>query len=150
MAHPFRQMSEAQVTEFFAQAHNAIVAVNREDNAPLISPVWYLYEEANLYFSVTRDSAKYRYLKRDPQVAVCIDGGHPDERAVTIYGTAEFYENETDWLEDILFRTACRYTDTEQHEFVREYLNTIKSESVVVKIGRISSKLIGRDYNRQE
>jgi len=150
MAHPFRKMSEDQIADFLTENRNAIIAVNREDGAPLISPVWYLYEEKSLYFSVTNDSAKHRCLKRDPQVAICIDGGHPDERAVTIYGKAELYENESDWPDDILFHTASRYTDIEAYEFVREYLNTIKSESVLVKIDRTSSKLIGRDYNRQE
>ena len=149
MFHPFRQMDEDQIAEFLAEKRTAIIAVNRAVKSPLISPVWYLYEQANLYFSVTRDSAKYHCLKRDKKVTVCIDGGHPDERAVTIYGIAEFYENENDWPEDILFRIASRYTDAEQQEFVREYLNTIKSESILIKINSNDGKLLGRDYNRQ-
>ncbi len=148
MAHPFKAMNKDEVAGFLAGPHNAIIAVNREDNAALISPVWFLYEEECLYFSVTNDSAKHRYLKRDSNVSVCIDGGHPDERAVTIYGTAELLKNESDWPDDILWRTACRYT--EPNEFVREYLESIKSESILVKINCNNSKLVGRDYNRPD
>ena len=148
MAHPFKAMSEDEVASFLAEPHNAIIAVNRENGAPLISPVWYLYEEECIYFSVTNDSAKHRHLKRDPKVSVCIDGGHPDERAVTIYGAAEMFENECDWPDDILWRTACRYT--EPNEFVREYLDSIKSESVLIKLNCNKSKVVGRDYNRQD
>ncbi len=148
MAHPFKPMTEEEIAKFLAEARNAIVSINRADAAPLISPVWYIYEEECLYFSVTNDSAKHRYLQRDPRVAVCIDGGHPDERAVTIYGTAEMLEDEGDWPDAILWRCGCRYKDKEQHELLREYLESIKSETVLIGVNCESGTLIGRDYNQ--
>ena len=60
-------------------------------------PVWYLYEEGRLYFSVPVATAQCRQLRRDPRIALCIDGGRPDARFVTLYGTAEAVEEESPW-----------------------------------------------------
>ena len=141
-------MDEGQIAEFLAAARHATVAINRINDSPLISPVWYLQENDFIYFSITSDSAKYRYLKRYPKVAICIDGGYPDERAVTIYGTAELEELDSAWPDDILWRTATRYVSSDQHEFLRDYLETIKTDSVLATVSYKHGRIVARDYNR--
>ncbi len=101
-------------TEAILQATvNAIIATNRRDGAPQLSPIWYLYEGGRFYISVGADSVKARNVRRDPRVSLCIDEGHPDGQAVTVYGTAELIEAESAWRDDVTWRIILRYHTTE-------------------------------------
>jgi nitroimidazol reductase NimA-like FMN-containing flavoprotein (pyridoxamine 5'-phosphate oxidase superfamily) len=77
------QMNSSQIQAFLDAPRHAIAAALRPDGAPQLSPIWFLYENERLYFSILLSSAKYRQLRRDPRIALCIDAGHPDARAVS-------------------------------------------------------------------
>ena len=59
-----------------------MLGVNRGDEPPHLSPVWYLYAEGVFTISIAATTVKYRLLQRDPRVSLCIDGGYPDYRTV--------------------------------------------------------------------
>ena len=62
------RMTSAQVQAFLDAPRHAIAAVLRPGGAPQLSPIWFLYEDKRLYFSIGLDSAKYRQLSRDPRL----------------------------------------------------------------------------------
>ena len=102
-------MTQGQIDEFLQTPRHGIFATNRTKGPPQITAVWYLYEDGKIHIMILADSAKYRSIKRDPRVSICVDGGHPDGRAVTIYGTAEVVEVMSAWPDDILLRITRRY-----------------------------------------
>ncbi len=106
-------MTDAEIDTILQATVNAILATNRRNGAPHLSPIWYLYEDGRFHISVGADSVKARNVRRDPRVSLCIDEGHPDGQAVTVYGTAELVETESAWRGDVTWRIILRYHETE-------------------------------------
>ena len=139
------QMNSSQIRAFLDASRHAIAAVLRSDGAPQLSPIWFLYENERLYFSILLSSAKYDQLRRDPRIALCIDAGHPDARAVSISGTAELVTDESAERADIEWRILRRYheSDEDAHRYESEVAEDGPGALVVVSPERI----IGWDYN---
>ena len=106
-------MIDGQIEEMLRAPLNGVLATNRRDGAPQLSPIWHLYEEGRFYISVGADSVKARNVRRDKRVSLCVDEGHPDGRAVTVYGTAELIEEESAWLDDMTWRITLHYHESE-------------------------------------
>jgi PPOX class probable F420-dependent enzyme len=138
-------MTPEQIDAFLAAPRHAVVAALRRDGSPQLSPIWYLCERDRIYFSILVDSAKYRQLRRDPRIALCIDGGHPDARFVTVYGTAEILEGESPWREDLEWRILRRYHDTEEQ--ARRYQQETAGDGPGALVVVTPERVVGRDYN---
>ncbi len=138
-------MTQARIEEFHQAPRNAIVGTNRRDGAPQLSPVWYLYEDGRFYIGVRRTSAKYRNLQRDPRIGLCIDGGHPDSRAVMIYGSAELIEADSPWRDQMEWRITRRYydNDEEARRFREEASEWGPSALIIVT----PERTISQDFN---
>ncbi len=145
MAAEFSKMSHEQIDEFLNASRHAIFAANRIDGPPQLSPIWYLYEDGKIYINVGRDSAKYRSLSRDPRVSICVDGGHPDARSITIYGTAELILDNTTWRSDKFFSIFRRYIDSDEE--ARGYIEqwTLETDGVLIVV--TPTKILALDYN---
>lgn len=137
-------MTQEQIEAFLAAPRHAVVAALRSDGSPQLSPIWFLCENDRLYFSILVKSAKCRQLRRDPRIALCVDGGHPDARFVAVYGTAALIEDESPWREDIEWRILRRYHETEEaaHRYQAETAGEGPSALVVVT----PERAVGRDY----
>jgi PPOX class probable F420-dependent enzyme len=138
-------MTEAQIEEFLQVPRHAIAGTNRADGPPQLSPVWYLYQEGRIYISVVAATAKYRNLQRDPRIAVCVDGDHPDARAVMIYGTAELMEEKGPWCEEIHRRIVRRYFASD--ELARRWSEEARLWGRRALIVVTPRKIISEDYN---
>ncbi len=67
----------------------AVIAYNRADGPPALSPVYYVMDGDDLLFSTQATRAKGRVLARNPHVSVCVMAEtHPSPKYVTIYGRA--------------------------------------------------------------
>jgi len=69
-----------------------VLATVGVDGVPQLTPVWFLYEDGLLYVSAQADTVKVRNLRRNPAIALCIDGGRDDVRYVAVRGQAELIE----------------------------------------------------------
>ncbi len=145
MAPVMPAMTQAQVEEFLAASRHAIVGTNRRDGPPQLSPVWYLYEEGRIYIGILAATAKYRNLRRDPRISLCVDGGHPDARAVMIYGSAELIEAESPWREQVIWRITRRYHDGDEE--TRRYQEMSRDRGRTVLIVVTPEKIISQDFN---
>lgn len=139
------RMNSAQIQAFLAEPRHAIATVLRDDGAPQISPIWFLYENERLYFSTLVSSAKYRQLRRDPRIALCIDAGHPDARAVSISGTAELFTELTPEHADLEWRILRRYHETDEE--ARQWVSSIEAEGPNALVVVSPDRIIGWDYN---
>jgi PPOX class probable F420-dependent enzyme len=137
-------MTQSELETFLKAPRHAIVGTNQIDGPPQLSPVWYIYDDDRLYISVGPETAKYRNLQRDPRISVCIDGGHPDARAVMIYGTAEFLEADDASLKDMRWRIIRHYYETEAQ--ARQYADQVRDLPFVILVVNLE-KVISQDFN---
>ena len=76
--------------DFLRRGRNAIVATNRLDAGPQLSPNWYLWDGDRFLISTSSWTAKVKNVRRDPAMSVCIDDAMSNgELYVTAYGTGE-------------------------------------------------------------
>ena len=89
------------------------VSVVRADGSPLVTPIWFLYEDGAIYFTPREKSEWFACLRRDPRVALCIDEQPLPYRKVIFEGAAELVHDvgEDDAWRDQYRRIAGRYVD---------------------------------------
>lgn len=138
------EMPPAQIEEFLSAPRHAVVATQARYGPPQLSPVWYLYEGGRMYISVGTNSAKYRNLKRDPRISVCVDGGYPDYRAVIIYGRAEIIEPGQPGQEEMRYRIIRQYHVSEAE--AREYAESTRDESAALVVV-VPERVLSQDFN---
>ena len=134
-------MTPAEIEQFMQPPRHAIIAANTE-GPPHLSPVWYVYEAGQLYFTISTRTTKYRHLRRDPRLSACIDGGHPDWRTVMLYGTVEFIEYGQSLEEAMFWRIMKRYYDSEAEAI--EFGQSIRDETRVLAVMTIN-KIVSQD-----
>ena len=145
MSYQYSEMSEAQVHEFLQVSRFAIVGTNRVNGPPQLTPVWYLYENGRIYLAMSVNSAKYRNLRRDSRIGICIAAEHPDARAVMIYGTAELVVEDSAWSDEIIWRWARRYSDSDEE--AQTYIDSFSTEEESALAIVTPEKVRGEDYN---
>lgn len=137
-------MTQSEIDAFLTAPHNAVVGTNRVDGPPQLTSVWYLYEQGRLYISTENGTAKYRNLRRDPRISVCVDGGVGDYRTVVVYGTVDFMSADDPAHEDIRWRITQQYYDNEAD--ARRFFASTRSPRHVMLVVT-PTKIIGEDYN---
>lgn len=94
------------------------VAVVRADGSPLVTPIWFAYEDGAIYFTPREKSEWFSCLRRDPRVALCIDEQPLPYRKVLVEGQAELVHDvgeDARWR-DRYRRIATRYVGTDAAE----------------------------------
>lgn len=123
-------LSDSRVRDFLAHGtRTAKLAFTAADGRPLVAPVWFVVEGAELVFNTGSTTAKGRALTRDPRVAICVDLEEPPFAFVQVQGVAELAEDPAE-----LLRTATaigyRYMGVDRaDEFGRR--NAVPGELVV-------------------
>ena len=94
------------------------IAVTRPDGRPLVTPIWFIYEDDAIYFTPREKSEWFACLRSDPRVALCIDEQPLPYRKVLVEGAAELVHDigEDDVWRDQYRRIAQRYVDAEGAE----------------------------------
>ncbi len=141
----FTEMSQAQVEQFLQVPRFAIVGTNRVNGPPQLTPMWYLYEDGRIYMSMSVSSVKYRNLRRDPRIGVCVAGEHPDARAVMIYGTADLFPENSDRYDDIHWRLTRRYHDSDEE--AQSYMDSLPAEEESALAVVTPDRIVAEDYN---
>ncbi|MEM7019222.1 MAG: pyridoxamine 5'-phosphate oxidase family protein [Pseudomonadota bacterium] len=110
------------------------IAVVREDGSPLVTPIWFLYEEESIYFTPRAQSEGFSCLRYDPRVALCIDEQPLPYRKVVVEGKAELLHDlgEDGVWRDLYRRIATRYVPAEGAEAYIQ--NTIDQERGLYRV----------------
>ena len=137
-------MTSSEIADFLAAPRHAVLGTNTRNGPPQLSPVWYLFEDGKFYISITTETAKYRNLRRDPRLSLCIDGGHPDYRTVTVYGVAEFLPTDAPNLDDMRWRIIRRYYTDEAA--ARQYAEATRDQSNVLLVVT-PTRILSQDFN---
>ncbi len=80
-------MSKAKRESFLSDVHVAVVAIPREGQGPLTTPVWYWYEPGgNLWFETQPDSRKGSLLQPGTRISLCVQDDNPPYAYVSVEG----------------------------------------------------------------
>ncbi|MEZ4675507.1 MAG: PPOX class F420-dependent oxidoreductase [Caldilineaceae bacterium] len=137
-------MSVDRIAQFLAPPRHAIIATNRADGPPQLTPVWYIYEHGRMYISAGVETVKVRNLRHDPRATICVDGGHPDARYVILQGTMTIIEPGGEQQEEMRRRIIYHYH--ENAEDARRYHESMRDSPSVLLILE-PDKIISQDFN---
>jgi PPOX class probable F420-dependent enzyme len=137
-------MTHAQLSEFLAPPRHAILATNRGDGPPQLTPVWYIYEEGQIYVSAGAGAVKVQNLRRDPRITICVDGGHPDARYVILQGRVTILEPGDPRQEAMRWRIIRHYYESEEE--ARSYYESMRNSPSVLLVLH-PDKMISQDFN---
>lgn len=117
------------------------IATVREDGSPLVTPIWFIYEEGAIWFTPRAASEWFACLRKDPRVALCIDEEASPYRKVVIEGTAELRHDlgADDLWRDRYRRIAKRYVNDQGAEAYIQ--NTIDQERGLYLVPLAGSKV---------
>lgn len=138
------QMTAEQLTEFLAPPRHAIIATNRVDGPPQLTPVWYIYEDGCMYVSAGAETVKVRNLRRDPNVTICVDGCHPDTRYAILQGKVTIIEPGEGQQEEFRWRIIQHYYERE--EDARRYHDSLRDSPSVLLV-LTPDKVLSQDLN---
>lgn len=87
------------------------IAVVRSDGSPLVTPIWFLFENDAIYFTPRARSEWFDCLRREPRVSLCIDEQPLPYRKVVAEGSAILIHDvgDDDQWRDLYRRIASRY-----------------------------------------
>jgi PPOX class probable F420-dependent enzyme len=92
MASPL-SMTRAEREQFLADAHVAVLAVERPDGPPLISPVWYGYEPGGeVRIGTSDETVKAGLLRSAGRASLCAQRESLPYAYVTVEGPVAFGE----------------------------------------------------------
>ena len=117
------------------------VSVVREDGSPLVTPIWFIFEDNAIYFTPRERSEWFACLRRDPRVALCIDEQNLPYRKMIVEGEAQLVHDvgEDDVWRDQYRRIAKRYVDEEGAEAYVQ--NTIDQPRGLFKVELSGAKV---------
>ena len=89
----------------------ARIACVRPDGSPLVTPIWYIFDEGAICFTPRAKSEWFGCLRRDPRVSLCFDEEAQPYRKVVVEGQVELLHDlgDDDLWRDLYRRIACRY-----------------------------------------
>ena len=137
-------MSPEAYEQFVGADRHAILATNRSEGPPQLTPVWYLYEDGRFYVSAVDSTVKVRNLRRDPSITLCIDGCRGDSRYVVVSGSARFIE-PGEAIQTEMRRRIIRRYQTSDEEAERYYEMVKKNPAVLIVVE--PETVISQDYS---
>ncbi|MBI3303224.1 MAG: PPOX class F420-dependent oxidoreductase [Deltaproteobacteria bacterium] len=111
--------------DFLSERRNATIATLNTKGDPQLTPVIFYWDGTTFYFTITKETVKYRNLKRDPRVSVIVDDVL-DHHSVIAEGKARIQEQDV-W--DMTRKIVFKYYGQEEGE---PYLEQMKKQNRVL------------------
>ena len=117
------------------------IACVRADGSPLITPIWFIYDNNAVYFTPRAQSEWLACIRHDSRVALSIDEQDLPYRKVIIEGRAELLHDlgEDDIWRDLYRRIAGRYIPEDAAEAYVQ--NTIDQERALWRVALSESSV---------
>ena len=104
-------LTESERQSFLAEPHIGAVAAAAADRAPVVVPIWYLYEPGGDVLIITgRDSRKARLIREAGRFSLLAQRVTPNPRYVSVEGPVV---GEQDATEELVRAMASRYLSPE-------------------------------------
>ena len=129
------RLSDTERDEFLAQPGVLMrIACVRENGSPLVTPIWFIFHDAAIYFTPRERSEWFACLKSDARVCLCIDEDALPYRKLVIEDEAELVHDlgHDDVWRDLYRQIAMRYVPANEAE---AYVNnTIDQPRALYKV----------------
>jgi PPOX class probable F420-dependent enzyme len=97
-----------------AGTRTAKLACVKADGSPLVSPVWFILDQQALVFTTMNTSLKYKRMRADPRVSICVENDTYPYGFSTLQCTVQLQELSPEELLPWATRIAARYVPAEQ------------------------------------
>ena len=98
-------MSKHDRDDFLAALHVGVLAVERPDGPPLVTPIWYRYKPGGaIEFNTESASKKAQLLLRSGHASLCVQREEPPYAYVTVEGPVEIEPTDRATRVDIATR----------------------------------------------
>ena len=134
-------LSKDEVEAFLRRANVAVMATVGPDGQPHAVPTWYEYDDGQMVLHAGLRSRKYRNLRHNDRVSICVDTKTAPDQAVIVYGRASL-EVGTD--DERSRRMAVAYLG---EAVGSRYADTVRGERVVIVRVR-PERIVSWDYGR--
>ena len=104
-------MTPEEMNDYLDETHIAHLATLKRDGSPHLTPLWYQYDNGNLYMITEGSLLKARNIKRDSRVAVSISNDQEPYKYVLMEGNAEVSNRD---VEKITHSVCTRYSGQEE------------------------------------
>ena len=135
-------MTRHQIDKLLAEPNVAVVAVTAPDGSPHAVPTWYEYRAGAVTFHSDSTAFKYKCLRLDPRVTMCVDTKDAPYKAAILKGHVTMVEKVDDAR---LERMAIHYLGRKEGS---RYAKSLKGSRVVV-VTLKPSRIISWDYSRE-
>ena len=106
------KLSTNERDDFLAEPGTIMnIATVDSDGAPLVTPIWYVYEDGRIWFTPRQHSEWLKHIRGDSRVALSIDETALPYRKVVVRGTAnvDYEVGNDDLWRDRYRKIAQRY-----------------------------------------
>jgi PPOX class probable F420-dependent enzyme len=80
-------MTHTEREAFLAGLHVGVLGISAPNRAPVLVPVWYLYEpEGDILFITNKDAKKVSLLKQEGRFTLCVQDESPPYKYVSVEG----------------------------------------------------------------
>ena len=119
---------DGKVDSFLKQPLVAVLGTINGNGPPLLTPMWFTWEDGSAYMITGRRSIKWRNLQLRPYASLCVDRRDPPYAAVIISGPIKEVDKP---VYEIIRSMALRYLgDKEGQEYANEYRDNSMSTVV--------------------
>lgn len=137
-------MDQKTLQAFLAQPHEAIIATNRVEKGPQLSPVWFVWDGEAFLFSTQKTSVKYANIVRNPNISVIVNDP-VTHTYVIAYGRAEIAGLER--YPELWDATVEKYIPADQRQqFLAASWTQATQEASRVVIVLKPEKVVGRAW----
>ncbi|MBI4258091.1 MAG: PPOX class F420-dependent oxidoreductase [Thaumarchaeota archaeon] len=115
-------MTTREMSSFFKGKWIARLVTLKKNGYPHITPVWYDWDGRKLVIVTKTNRVKYRNIKTDSRVALCIDTNDRPYKGVIVEGKAEITDRN---LRGEMKKMISKYveSDEERQRYLQRWLN---------------------------
>jgi PPOX class probable F420-dependent enzyme len=133
-------LNNEEIEAFLRRPNVAVVATVGPDSQPHAVPTWYEYDDGQIVLHMDPHSRKYRNLRHNDRVSICVDTKSVPYQAVIVYGQASL-EVGTD--DERSRRMAVAYLG---ELLGNRYADAFAGERVIARIR--PERIVSWDYGR--
>lgn len=120
-----KPFTKEQMEDFLSERRNAVIGTLNAKGDPQLTPVIFYWDGTTFYFTITKETIKYKNIKRDPRVSVVVDDVL-DHHSVIAKGKAAIQEQDI-W--DMTRKIVYKYYGQEEGD---PYLEQLKKQNRVL------------------
>jgi nitroimidazol reductase NimA-like FMN-containing flavoprotein (pyridoxamine 5'-phosphate oxidase superfamily) len=103
---------------------------DKDNNSPLVHPLWYYYENEKFFLSTERDGRKANSLRKNNRIYFLVDTDNRPPAGVRGKGTAKVID-DAEYATRVTIRNISRYIGSLDGKVAQDLIEIAKSSSVI-------------------